>query len=410
MTTRHSYDLLSGIRVLELGTHVFVPIGATILAEWGADVIKIENPDGGDTYRGLVTSGVHKHVNGVDPSFQCVNRGKRSVGLNLKTPGGKAVFDDLVRWCDVFVTNLLPQNRAKLGVEVEDIRALNPKAVYVRGTGQGSKGTQAIQGGYDSTSYYARSGMGVALTPAESMFITQPRPAFGDVMGGLAIAGAVAAALLRRERSGPPAVVDVSLLSVGMWQMQSDIVHAHLEGELGPARIVSRFDVANPISNFFRTKDGRFIRLSFFDSQRHWAEFCARASATALLEDPRFQSTQTRKEHNTECVEALDELFGQRTLEEWREILNDITGVWSAALTAGEVPNDQQVIANQYMVPVEMGNDTTLAVVSTPAQFDDQTVIPVRAPEVGEHTEQVLLELGYTWDQIVGLKSEDAIT
>src|SRR5262245_48195846 len=175
---------LSGVRILECASHVFVPIAGGVLHEWGAEVIKIEHPVTGDPYRGLVTAGLHKSYDGVDPSFQFTNRGKQSVAVDLKHPEGRDLIYRLAKECDVFLTNFRPQALKKAQLEVDDLRAHNPNIVYVRGTGYGPKGPDATRAGYDASAYWSRVGFAEMLTPAGSEWPVMQRPAFGDVMGG----------------------------------------------------------------------------------------------------------------------------------------------------------------------------------------------------------------------------------
>lgn len=220
---------LDGVRVVEVATHVFAPMAGAVLAEWGADVVKVEHPQGGDPYRGLVTTGLHPLHGGVDPYVQAANRGKRSVGLDLRHPDGRALLGRLVREADVFATNLRAGALRRLGIEVDDVRGDNPSVIYVRATAVGARGPDAGRGGYDAGAYWARSGMQQVLTPPGER--PRPaRPAFGDVVGALAVVGAVGAALYRRATTGEPAVIDASLLAAGMWQLQPDIVSATLDG------------------------------------------------------------------------------------------------------------------------------------------------------------------------------------
>src|SRR5581483_8388699 len=207
-------DVLGGIRVVEVASWTFVPISGAVLAEWGADVIKVEHPASGDPQRGLISSGLVPGGDGVNFMFEIPNRGKRSVGLDISTDDGRELLYKPVETADVFVTNYLPDVRTRLGIDVEEIRARNPNVVYVRGTGQGTKGPDAEKGGFDGASYWARAGLGMTLKDRASEWPADQRPAFGDVMGGLTIAGGIAAALLRRERTGVASTVDVSLLSL----------------------------------------------------------------------------------------------------------------------------------------------------------------------------------------------------
>jgi len=402
---------LSGVRVLEVASHVFVPMSGAVLSEWGADVIKIEHPETGDPYRGLVTAGLHTLHHGIDPQFQSTNRGKRSVGIDLKHAAGREVLGRLLEDTDVFVTNLRAATRRSLHIDVDDVRAHNPSLIYVRGTAFGSRGPDANRGGYDAGAYWSRTGMQHVFTQPGAEWPAGPRPAFGDVVGGLTIAGAISTALYRRATTGEPSVVDVSLLAAGMWQIQIDITNACLdEGGHAPRAFPGRYDVWNPLMMPYRTSDGRFINLQMLSPDRYWPDLCRAMGVPEMATDPRFDSMAARRENGRACVEQLEEIFARRDFDEWRHILtHDFDGEWVATQSPHDIADDPQVQANSYIAEVEMLNGTSLPMVTPPIQFDEQPGRPTRAPEHGEHTEAVLLDLGLTWDEIAALKAERAI-
>src|SRR5438132_1627106 len=222
--------VLHGIRVVEVAQWWFVPAAGAVLADWGADVIKIEHPVSGDPQRGLVTSGLVPSTGGINFMVEQSNRGKRSVGLDLGRPAGRDLLYRLVETADVFLTSFLPAARRRLAIEVDDIRRVNPKIIYVRGHGQGARGPERERGGYDAASFWCRGGIANALTPPGAAQPVMQRAAFGDSAGGMTVAGGVAAALFHRERTGEPAVVDVSLLGTAMWIMAPDIIASQLLG------------------------------------------------------------------------------------------------------------------------------------------------------------------------------------
>jgi len=399
---------LAGIRILEVASHVFVPIAGGVLHEWGAEVIKVEHPETGDPYRSLITMGLHSAHNGIDPSFQFTNRGKQSVAIDLKKQEGRDLLYRLVKECDVFLTNMRPDARRRLKIDVEDIQAQNPSVVYVRGSGYGPRGPDVQTGGYDATAYWSRSGIGGAFTPEGAERPTMQRPAFGDVMGGLTIAGAIAAALYQRLATGIAPVVDVSLLNVGMWQLQPDITHAKLNPD-GHSKPYDRKQTWNPITGTYRTRDSRFIHLNMMDADRYWADFCTVIGHPEVIDDPRYVDMPARKENSRACVEFLDDVFASRDYAEWCEILKAAKGVWAPLQRPAEVHADPAVAPNGYLADVEMMDGSQLTIVTSPAQFDEQSAHPLRAPELGEHTESALLTLGLSWDEVMALKEKGAI-
>jgi crotonobetainyl-CoA:carnitine CoA-transferase CaiB-like acyl-CoA transferase len=401
---------LEGIRVIEVASWMFIPSGGAALVDWGADVIKVEHPVGGDPQRGLITSGlIPGGAGGVNFMMEQPNHGKRSVALDLQHPDGREALLRLVETADVFLTNYMPPVRRRLGIDTEDLRARNPQIIVARGTGAGPKGPEAEKGGYDSASYWARGGVGSVMPEREGGWPTgQPSAAFGDVMGGLTTAGAIAAALLRRERTGEPSVVDVSLLATAMWQLSPMVVASKLFG-FGRIPQSGRPMSSNPGVGTYRTADDRFIALVLLQSDKHWADFVTRLGEPDMATDARFADSAARAENAASCVARLDAAFGRHPLAYWKETLATFEGVWAPFQTLDELYEDVQVQANGYLPTMTAGNGETVALVASPAQFDEEPVRMERAPEHGEHTETVLLEAGYDWDQLTKLKASGAI-
>jgi crotonobetainyl-CoA:carnitine CoA-transferase CaiB-like acyl-CoA transferase len=398
---------LDGVRIVEVASHVFVPMSGAVLAEWGAEVIKIEDPRTGDPYRGLVTAGLHKLHHGVDVQFQATNRGKRSVSIDLKNPRGRQVLSRLLATADVFVTNLRPGGRSRLGIDVADVRKDNASVIYVSGTAFGPRGPEAGRGGYDSGAYWARSGMQQLFTRPGDEWPASARPAFGDVVGGLTIAGAIGTALYRRAATGEPSVIDASLLASGMWQVQVELVSSWI-GEQA-RKMPERYQFPNPLMLPYRTADGRLIALQMLSPDRHWPALCEAIGQRDMASDPRFATMAARRENSRACIERLEAIFATRGFEEWRQSLAGFDGEWAPVLDPRELATDAQVQANGYVPEIDLGNGHTVPVVAAPVQFDGQPAQPARAPELGEHTEALLLELGLSWDELTSLKEDNAI-
>jgi crotonobetainyl-CoA:carnitine CoA-transferase CaiB-like acyl-CoA transferase len=401
--------VLDGVRVIEVAMWTFVPAAGAVLAEWGADVVKVEHPVTGDPQRGIINSGfLPDSAQGLNYMWEVPNRGKRSIGIDLRLPEGHALLLQLVESADVFVTNFLPDARRRLGIDVEDLRAVNPRLVYARGSGHGPRGPEAERGGFDSSTYWARGGIGYAVSPPELEHPVRMRSAFGDVMGGSALAGAIAAALYRRERTGEPSVVDVALLNLALWQLSVDVASAQvLDGD-----DVFRYDpenLVNPTVGMYRTKDGRHLNLTMLDSDRYWDDLLDHLGRPDVLEDPRFATHALRGEHSKDCTQALKQVFLSRTVAEWREQLSGVEAVWSPLQTPRELHEDPAVLANGFIRDLHTASGRRLAVATNPAQFDEQAPVTAAAPEHGQHTEEILLELGLSWDDILACKDSGAV-
>lgn len=404
---------LTGVRVVEVASHVFVPMAGAVLNEWGADVVKVEHPETGDPYRGLVTAGIGRTGDGVDPRFHSANRGKRSVGLDVKQPEGRRLLSRLLASCDVFLTNLRADTLRRLQLDVDDVRADNPSLIYVRGTAFGPNGPDAGRGGYDAGAYWARSGMQQIFTRAGDEWPAGPRPAFGDVVGGLTIAGAIGTALFRRASTGEPSVLDASLLASGMWQIQTDLINSVIsppEVRQRTAGVVfDRYQMPNPLMSPYRTRDDRFVSLQMLAPERYWPDLCKAIGQPDMATEPRFATMDARRENSRACVEWLEAVFAERDLDDWRQLLDAFEGEWVPVQHPYELPDDAQVEANGYIAHVDLGDGTSVPMVASPVQFDGQPNRPTRGPEHGEHTETVLLELGLSWDDIGDLKQRGVI-
>ncbi len=395
-----------GVRVIEVAAWTFVPGAGAILADLGADVIKVEPPTG-DPQRGLLNA-LNADTSVPNPFLQVPNRGKRSITLDLSSPAGISTLRRLVGSADVFLTSYLPKVRTKLGIDPEDLRAEHDRLIYVRGSGWGAHGAMADAGGFDAAAAWSAAGVQNKLTaPGSAAPAAQPA-AFFDLQGSSAIAGAVAMALFRRERTGEGGVVDVSLLNTGMWTMSPDIAASAVGISELPR--IDRRAAPNPIVNSYRTADDRWLNLVCLQSDRFWPELCELIGRPELAEDPRFRDAASRFVNCTACIAELDEIFGARPLQDWRDVLAGFSGVWSAAVTFDEVCNSPQVADNGYLATVTGADDRPFRLVAPPYQFDERPNVPAGpAPELGQHTEEVLLESGLDWDEISALRDEGAL-
>ena len=401
-------QVLEGIRVVEVAQWWFVPAAGAVLADWGAEVVKVEHPETGDPMRGLVSSGLVPGAGQVNFMVEQPNRGKRGIGIDLAKPEGLELLYKLVATADVFLTSFLPAARRKLKIDADDIRKVNPRIIYARGHGQGARGPDAERGGYDAASFWCRGSICDALTPASAEAPIMQRAALGDSTGGLALAGGIAAALFKRERSGQGSIVDLSLLGTAMWLMAPDIIAGALSASMIPQ--FTRADAPNPIVNSYRTKDGRWLFLNMLQPDKFWPDVCRRIGHPELIDDERFKDGMSRFMNRTECVARLDEIFAQRSLDEWRAALADAEGVWAPMQKAGEIPSDVQTKANGYLLAVEHSDGSTFPLVSNPLQFDETPPSVTRAPDLGQHTEEILLELGLGWEDIAKYKEAGAIS
>ena len=400
-------NILDGIRVLDLTTWAFCPAAGTILASWGADVVHIENPSAPDPMRmfgGGGTGPGQAHW-----MFKHYNRGKRAIAVNLSSDEGRAVIHRLAETADVFLTSYLPATRRKLGVDVDDIRAVNPDIVYAKGTGAGPRGPEAERGGYDSASWWARGSLSSTAMAVTGIDSPPGMVGHGDGMSGLVFAGGICAALLRRERTGIASVVDSSLMGTAMWFNAPAITSSVFPpGQQAFNSRPERADV-HWTSGTYRTADGRFLVLTLLgDLQRDWVSLCEHVGRGDLIGDPRFATTAGRAANSAALVDVLDEVFATRTLAEWRKALSTMRGVWAPVQTPRETHDDPQVVANGFIVPVDYP-DGPLPLVTPPILFDGQAGTPATAPEFAEHTDAVLTEAGYGPEEITRHREDGVI-
>jgi crotonobetainyl-CoA:carnitine CoA-transferase CaiB-like acyl-CoA transferase len=396
---------LEGVRVVELAGWAFVPSAGVVLTDWGADVIKVEPPNG-DPVRGLVSAGIAP-TEGLVYQWEIWNRGKRSIAMDLKHPDARRILLQLIDDADVLLTNYLPTTRKKLGLDVKTVMERKPSIIYACGTGQGSQGQEAEKGGFDSITFWSRGGISSSVTPVDyPRPLPMPAGAFGDSISGMALAGGIAAAIAKKERTGEGSVVDASLLSTAMWAMQMSIVAASAGGSRA-ARAAQR--VFNPLVNNYRTSDDRWIGLCMMQSDVYWDGFCRAIGREDMLVDARFAEPKSRAAHRTAIITELEGTFATKTLSEWQVVLATQAGQWDVVNLITEVENDPQALANGYVQYVPYPGGRQLPIVSSPIQFD---LVPPRlgaAPAFAADTDDILLSLGMDMDQILEAKISGAV-
>jgi crotonobetainyl-CoA:carnitine CoA-transferase CaiB-like acyl-CoA transferase len=403
---------MDGVRVLEVAQFTFVPAAGAVLADWGADVIKVEHAETGDAQRGLsALMGMPIGGGSFAPLMEHPNRGKRSIGLALENREALELLHELIRGSDVFLTNFLPAARRRLGIELEDVRKINPDIVYVRGSGFGARGPDSEKGGYDSTAFWARGGSALGTTPMDyGGLCKMPAAAYGDSIGGMTIAGGIAAALFARARTGESSVVDVSLLGVGAWANALPVGFALLEGGPPAPRPHTHTAPTNPLVGSYRTADHRWLILAMLQPGRYWPEFCRRIDRENLIADERFATATALMGNALAAAEIVQEVLAQRPLADWVARFAGMEGPWAVAQDPWELGQDAALRANGLIAEVLDADGTPRELVANPVQFDEKPVNLTRAPQFAEHTDEILRSLGKTDDDLIDLKIGGAVT
>jgi crotonobetainyl-CoA:carnitine CoA-transferase CaiB-like acyl-CoA transferase len=379
-------------------------------AHWGADVVKVESTTAPDPMRFL---GGTLEPGGASSYFKHYSRGKRSIALDLASGDGREVIYKLAAEADVFLTSYLPATRKKLRIDVDDIRAVNPRIIYARGSGQGPKGPESERPGYDGITWWCRGTLAQSTMDVSGAEWPTGMVGHGDGISGMTLAGGICAALLHRERTGETPVVDASLLGTAVWFNGPAIIQAQMPGQpertFAPVAAPAGHRMAPANMNTYQTQDHRFLNVLFLgDADADWADLCEHLGRPDLATDPRWATSQARIRNSAEAVAILDEVFAARTLDEWKGILVTARGAWSPVQTPKEVYDDPQTLANGFLRAVDYPTGS-LKVPVPPILFDEEAGDPPPAPDYAAHTDEVLRELGYSEDRIAELRATSTV-
>lgn len=400
---------LKGIKVVDFSTWIMAPACSATLGDWGADVIKIEDPETGDVFRWFLMA------MGIDESevpislFGLDNRNKRGMAIDLKQSEGRDIVYKLIEDADVFVSNIPVESLKRLGLDYAHLSAINPRLIYAHASGYGHKGPDVNKPGFDATAYWARSGLMSGLAMEDQPPVFQQYAGIGDQVSGLVLFGGVTLALYNREKTGQGQEVDLSLLGVGTWVTSCPLQMVLSMGEEPPRW--SRDQIRNPMLNYYKTKDDKWLMIVCLPDEPYWAPLCKAIGQEHLENAPDFCNRDQRAENNVELIRILDEAMATKTRDEWGKILDEHGIVWTHIPSSfEEVTKDPQVLANDHIVEVEHPSFGPAKIVTTPLRLNKEAPkIRMLAPEIGQHNEEILLELGYTWDDIANLQEKGAI-
>lgn len=388
--------LFSGLRVIDCASWIAGPAAATIMSDFGADVIKIEPPGAGDPWRGRSASGGK-----TDYYWQLTSRNKRSLALDLKHKAGRDVLYRLVGGADVFVTNFPLPVRDRLKLAPDHLLPLNPRLIYASFTAYGEAGEEAAKTGFDSTAYWARTGLMDAVKADVDTPPARSTPGMGDHPSATGLYAAIVTALYRREKTGQGGVVRSSLLQNGTWA-NGCFIQTRLFGEQVPHR-PPREHAPNALANHYRCRDGRWFIMALFNEDRQLRPLLNAIGLEDLTHDRRFATKEARQQNAAALVAELDVVFATRDLAEWRKILDGVGITFGVVARTDDAADDAQMRAIGALVPFD--EDKTLTI-SSPFHIDGAPKVPPRrAPAIGQHNEDVLREAGYSADEIGRLRS-----
>lgn len=393
--------ILEGFKVVDVTAWAFVPAAGGVLAHWGADVIKVESPSGPDPMR---TLGGTLEPGGAAPMFKHYSRGKRSIAIDLSTEEGRELIYQLAAEADVFLTSYLAPTRRKLGIDVNDIRKVNPNIIYARGSGHGPKGPDADRPGFDNLSWWYRGSLGQTCMDINKLDWAANMVGHGDGMSGMSLAGGICAALLHRERTGEAVLVDGSLMGTATWFNGNALIPAQfnpVQRNPGPAKRPplppgAPAGLISAVRTVYQTRDYRFINVLFLtDDDRDFADLAKRLGREDLAEDARFRHRTERQANSDALFAILEAEFAARDFADVKALLAKARGAWAPVQTPEELYEDPQTIANGFIRNVDDSTGKGLKLPAPPVMFDEEAGDPPRAPDFAEHTDEILGELGY---------------
>jgi formyl-CoA transferase len=397
-------DLLAGITVIDAANFIAGPVSATVMADFGADVIKVEPPTG-DIYR---VRGAGYPASAYNFPWIVDNRSKRSVAIDLRTGDGQALLHHLVRDADVFVTNAPLDSRERLGIRYEDLEALNPRLVYASITAYGETGPEASKPGFDSIALWARTALMDLVRPSPEAAPSRSLPGMGDHPTGMSLFAAIMAGLYHRERTGRGSMVATSLMANGLW-WNAIQVQGILCGTRTPVR-PPREEAVSALANLYRCRDARWFMLTITGDERHWESFAKGIGRADLTTDSRFAETPARRAHARELTKILDEHFASRDWADWEPILERTGVAFGVVSTLEDIAHDVQMRESGALVPIDDARAGASLTVSSPIQIRGQEKEPARfAPEIGEHTIDVLRGAGVSEQEIERLLAAGVI-
>lgn len=434
---------LEGIKVIDIAQVVAAPMCARHLADYGADVIHVENTVTGDSWRSIQAGhggGPAGIPSDIPYGFEVFNRNKRSLCVDLSQKAGQDIIYRLVKDTDVVVTNLRLSERKKFNMGYDTLKQINPKLIYGSITGHGMKGPFRDVPAYDTTVYFSRSGVNhMLMSTGGGMPV--PRAGFGDTVAGMTLAFGIMTALYARDKPGglgEGQEVDTSLLFAGVYQLSFDMAAALATGQDDLAYRATLFEgteeekqelvelgteaqaavrrvldflrqrAPSALANTYETSDGKSIRINCIDSDRYWEKFCNLLGRQDLIDDPKFSTVESREENRRELYHIAKDAFLTKTQDEWRPLISEMPA--SPSQTLVDVISDPQAIANDFFLPYDHPTYGPMKIMASPVNLSvTPATIRSPAPEIGQHTEEILMDADYTWDEITAFQDQGVI-